>query len=78
MVEVAILARSSRPFENEAGSIPLLVAKAAVERFYQGIVGWFSRTAEIERDLMQVGPLVESARNKFGTVVRQEAVMADD
>jgi hypothetical protein len=31
MVEVTILARSSRPFESEAGSIPLLIAQLAVE-----------------------------------------------
>ena len=51
---------------KEPVSIQTLVAEPSVERFNQGIGGWFSRTVEVERDLMQVGPLVECARNKLG------------
>jgi hypothetical protein len=59
---------------KEPVSVQTLIAKPSVEGFDQGIVGWFSRTAEVERDLMQVGPLVECARNKLGTVVDANAL----
>jgi len=63
---------------KEPIGIQTLVAEPSVEGFNQGIVGWFSRTAEVKRDLMQVGPLVERTRHELGAIVRGEAVMVGD
>jgi hypothetical protein len=54
---------------KEPIGIQTLVAEPSVERFNQGIVGSFSRTAEVERDLMQVGPLVERTRHELRAIV---------
>ena len=77
MVEVTILARSSRPFEGEAGSIPLLLAQPAVEALDEGILHWLAG-----RDVVPVDPLDGPAQHRhagqFSAIVRGEAVMVGD
>ena len=42
-------------------SIQTLGSEATVERFDEGIVGWFTRPREVERNTALVGPQIQVA-----------------
>ena len=44
---------------KEPVGVQAFVPQTSVERFDERVVGWFPRPAEVERDLMEIGPLVE-------------------
>jgi hypothetical protein len=46
----------------------------AVERFREGIVGWFTRPAEVHHNIMLVGPKVEILRDDLGTLIDPDAL----
>src|SRR4249920_1234532 len=55
---------------HEPARVEALVAKAAVKRFDERVVGGLARTGEIERDAVLVGPAIERQRYEFWSVVR--------
>ena len=54
---------------QEPVCVQALVAKATVERFYERIVGWFARSAEIQRHAVLVRPAVERLRDELWPIV---------
>ena len=49
--------------------VQMLIAQPAIEAFHEGIVGRLSRPAEVQRDTVDVGSVVERPRDKFRAVV---------
>ena len=50
-----------------------LAPQRAVERLDEGIVDRLARPAELERDVMPVGPVVQQLRGEFGAIVPAES-----
>jgi len=51
-----------------------LAPQRAVERLDEGIVDRLVRPAELERDVMPVGPVVQHLRGEFGAMVDRDAL----
>jgi hypothetical protein len=49
--------------------VQILAAELAVERFNDGIVGGFSRSGEVQRDVALVSPQIEVARDELAALV---------
>ena len=75
MVEVAILARSSPPFEGEARSIPLFLAQPRIAALDVRVLGRLARFDELQAYAMVTGPPIQNPPAKFRTVLPREAVM---
>ena len=54
---------------QEPVRVQAFIAQPAIEAFHEGIVGRLSRPAEVQRDTVDVGPVVERPRDKFRAVV---------
>jgi hypothetical protein len=68
MCPIAPFGRSSLPTSRpgivkgqEPVRVQTLRPKALVEGFDVGVVGWFARSAEVQRDAFCIGPQVEIA-----------------
>ena len=55
------------------GQEPILVqalrSEFSVERLYERVISGFARSAEVQFDLVEVGPLIHGLRSEFATVV---------
>jgi len=63
---------------NEDVFIQAFLAQARIEALDVGVLDRLARFDELKSRATGVGPLVHRPTPELGTVVRQEAVMADD
>lgn len=54
---------------QEPVAVQALVAKPAIEALDEGVVGWFARPREIERDAAGVGPQIQVARDRLAALI---------
>lgn len=54
---------------QEPVRVQAFIAQPAIEAFDEGIVGGLSRPAEVQRNAVDVGPVVERAGDKFRATV---------
>ena len=59
---------------QEPVCVQAFITQTAVEAFDEGIVGRLARPAEVQRDAVDVGPMVERPTGKFGAIAHWEAV----
>ena len=54
---------------QEPKSVQTLLPELAVERLYEGIIGWFSWAREAQCDVIDLGPKVKVAGDKFAAII---------
>ena len=57
---------------QEPVRVKAFVAQSAIEAFNEGIVGRLSGPAEVQRDAVDIGPMVERPRDKFRAIVHPD------
>ena len=55
-------------------SVQTLLPELAVERLYEGIIGWFSWTREVQCDVIDIGPKVKVAAFIFLFLIGYAAI----
>ena len=57
---------------QEPVRVKAFVAQSAIEAFNEGIVGRLSGPAEVQRDAVDIGPMVERPIDKFRAIVHTD------
>jgi len=57
---------------QEPVRVQAFVAQPAIEAFDEGVVGRLSRPAEVQRDAVDVGPVIERPGDKFRAIVHPD------
>ena len=52
--------------------VQAFIAQPAIEAFNKGVVGGLSRPAKVQRDAVDIGPVVERPRDKFRAIVHPD------
>jgi len=59
---------------QEPERVQAFVAKSAIEAFNEGIVGRLAGPAEVQRDTIDIGPVIQRPEDEFRAIARWKAV----